>query len=450
MTDILMPRVRRVAPIAARRSRRAVHGLLARLAVGRLDLIDPQGQVWPFAAPARRWAAPEAVPRAVIRVHDDAVYARVLASGDIGLGEAYVAGEWSSPDLVALMTLLLRNRDALERVVHGRWWGTLVHRVMHTLHRNSRSGSRRNIEAHYDLGNAFYRLWLDPSMNYSSAWFDGDDARPLEQAQHAKVDRALDEARVAAGSRVLEIGCGWGALAERAAQRGASVDGITLSNEQLAWGTQRLHDAGLAPRARLRLEDYRDLGRDIGRDPIRDPVRDPVRDPGRASGHGSGRPSSRVAAFVPYDAVVSIEMFEAVGRAYWPGWFATLARCLAPGGRACVQTITIRDDLFERYAASTDFIQQYVFPGGLLPGPQAFRDEAAKAGLVVERELAFGADYARTLRHWRQAFLGALPQVRALGYDDRFVRLWEFYLAYCEAAFTTGNTDVRQFTLRHA
>ena len=417
MTDILMPRFRRVAPIAARRSRRAVHALLSQLAVGRLDLIDPQGQAWPFSSPVTSQAASPTVPRAVIQVHDDAVYARVLGSGDIGLGEAYIAGEWSSPDLVALMTLLLRNRDALERVVYGRWWGTLLHRVMHRLHRNSRRGSRRNIEAHYDLGNPFYRLWLDPSMNYSSAWFDGDDARPLERAQHAKVDRALDEAGVRAGSRVLEIGCGWGALAEAAARRGASVDGITLSKEQWAWGTQRLHDAGLSAHARLRLEDYRDLG--------------------------------NAAGFEPYDAVVSIEMFEAVGRAYWPGYFATLARCLAPGGRACVQTITIRDDLFERYAASTDFIQQYVFPGGLLPGPQAFREEATKAGLVVERELAFGTDYARTLHQWRQAFLAALPQVRALGYDERFVRLWEFYLAYCEAAFTTGNTDVRQFTLRH-
>ncbi len=422
MTDILLPTFRRVAPIAARRSRRTVHNLLSRLAVGRLDLVDAQGQAWRFPVAAGEPADPATGEagsmRAAIRVHDDAVYARVLASGDIGLGEAYVAGEWTSPDLVALMTLLLRNRNVLERVIYGRWWGTLLHRVMHGLRRNSRTGSRRNIQAHYDLGNPFYRLWLDPSMNYSSAWFDGDDARPITQAQHAKVDRALDEARVADGSRVLEIGCGWGALAERAAMRGATIDGITLSSEQLAWGVQRLHDGGLAQRARLRLEDYRDLGLDTG--------------------------------FVPYDAVVSIEMFEAVGRAYWPGYFATLARCLARDGRACVQSITIRDDLFERYAASTDFIQQYVFPGGLLPGPQAFRDEAAKAGLVVERELAFGADYARTLHHWRHAFLGALPQVRALGYDERFIRLWEFYLATCEAAFTVGNTDVRQFTLRHA
>ncbi len=353
-----------------------------------------------------------------MHVQDDAVYARVLASGDIGLAEAYLAREWTSPDLVVLLELMMRNREVLERAIYGRWWGGLVHRLVHALHRNSRAGSRKNIEAHYDLGNAFYRLWLDPTMNYSSAWFGGDATRSLPEAQNAKVDRALDEAGVRAGSRVLEIGCGWAALAERAARRGAHLDGVTLSAEQLAWGQRRLQDAGLQPLASLHLRDYRDVGREEG--------------------------------FVPYDAVVSIEMFEAVGREYWAGYFQTLKRCLAPQGRACVQSITIRDDLFERYLRSTDFIQRYVFPGGLLPCASAFRAEAAKAGLVVERELAFGADYARTLHLWRAAFLEALPQVRALGYDETFVRLWDFYLAYCEAAFNTGNTDVRQFTLRHA
>ncbi len=414
MTDILLPTLRRVAPTTARRGRRVLHGLLEHLAVGRLDVVDPDGRAWCFEGTAQS----PAVGRASIHVRDEAVYARVLRSGDIGLGEGYIAGEWSSPDLVALLSLAMRNRGALDRAVYGSAWGTLLHRVVHAWRRNSRTGSRRNIAAHYDLGNDFYRLWLDPSMNYSAAWFDGDDARSLVDAQHAKMDRALDEARVDASSRVLEIGCGWGALAERAARRGAHVDGVTLSREQLAWGQQRLRDAGLHERAVLALRDYRDLGRGPG--------------------------------WRPYDAVVSIEMFEAVGREYWDTWFDTLARTLAPGGRACVQSITIRDDLFERYARSTDFIQQYVFPGGLLPGPDVFRAHAAKAGLVVERELGFGADYARTLKLWRQRFLDALPQARSLGCDDRFVRLWEYYLASCEAAFATGNTDVRQFTLRHA
>ncbi len=446
MTDVLMPSLRRVAPAAARRGRRTVHALLERLAVGRLDIIDNDGRAWHYEG-----ASPG--PRATLRVHNETFYARVLRGGDIGLGESFIAHEWSSPDLVALLDLAMRNRDVLDRAVYGSWWGMLMHRVLHAWRRNSRNGSQRNIEAHYDLGNAFYRLWLDPTMNYSSAWFgdaasdgagsrveaatrtDADlasdatryatnsnacqAARSIEAAQNAKVDRALDEARVREGSRVLEIGCGWGALAERAARRGASVKGVTLSHEQLAWGQQRLLDAGLADRATLQWQDYRDLGQ-------------------------------QAQAFEPYDAIVSIEMFEAVGRDYWAGYFQTLARCMAPQGRACVQTITIRDDLFARYLRSSDFIQRYVFPGGLLPSPSAFREEAAKAGLIVERELAFGADYARTLHHWRHAFLTAVPQVRALGYDEAFVRLWEFYLAYCEAAFATGNTDVRQFTLKHA
>ena len=216
------------------------------------------------------------------------------------------------------------------------------------------------------------------------------------------------------GERVLEIGCGWGALAQCAAQDfGARVTGVTLSREQLAYGQQRVQHQGLADRVELRYQDYRDI----------------------ADG--------------PFDAIVSIEMFEAVGRAYWPSYFATLRRQLAPGGRACVQSITIRDELFDRYVAGTDFIQQYIFPGGLMPSRAAFRAEAAKAGLVVEDEFAFGTDYAETLRRWRHDFLHRDAQVRGLGFDTRFMRTWEFYLAYCEAAFDTGNTDVVQFTLRH-
>ncbi|OYU82701.1 MAG: hypothetical protein CFE45_27040 [Burkholderiales bacterium PBB5] len=225
--------------------------------------------------------------------------------------------------------------------------------------------------------------------------------------------RALSECDVHAGSRVLEIGCGWGGLAECAARDfGARLNGVTLSAEQLAFGQQRLAAAGLADQAQLRFQDYRDI--DDG----------------------------------PYDAIVSIEMFEAVGREYWASYFKTLHDQLKPGGRACIQSITIDDALFERYVAGTDFIQQYIFPGGLLPSPSAFREEARRAGLLVERELAFGPDYAETLRRWRHDFLHQDTQVRGLGFDTRFMRIWEFYLAYCEAAFASGNTDVMQFTLR--
>jgi cyclopropane-fatty-acyl-phospholipid synthase len=248
-------------------------------------------------------------------------------------------------------------------------------------------------------------------MNYSSAWFEGDRARDMVAAQHAKVRRALNECGLAPGQRLLEIGCGWGALAETAAKEfGAEVTGVTLSTQQLEWARQRL--SGARPAADLRLQDYRDI--DDG----------------------------------PYDAIASIEMFEAVGREYWPGFFATLRRQLKPGGRACIQSITIRDDLFERYVRSTDFIQQYIFPGGLLPSPSAFRAAAAQAGLRVVNELEFGLDYAETLRRWRERFLAEDTRVRQLGFDTRFMRIWEFYLAYCEAAFATGNTSVMQFTLQ--
>ncbi|RZL31297.1 MAG: class I SAM-dependent methyltransferase, partial [Rubrivivax sp.] len=333
-----------------------------------------------------------------------------LKSGDVGFAESFVDGHWTSPDLRALLELLIRNRTALESLVYGGFWGGLLHRVRHLMRRNTRQGSRKNIHAHYDLGNAFYKLWLDPTMNYSSAWFGGAAERSLPAAQQAKMRRALDEAGVTAGSRVLEIGCGWGAVAEVAARDfNAKLTGVTLSTEQLAWAQDRLQNAGLT--ADLRLQDYRDI------------------------------------ADEPFDAIVSIEMFEAVGREYWDGYFRTVAASLKPGGRACIQSITIRDDLFDRYVRSTDFIQQYIFPGGLLPSPSQFRAHAEKAGLRVVNELAFGADYAETLRRWREDFLRHDGPVRELGFDGRFMRLWEFYLAYCEAAFAAGNTDVMQFTL---
>ena len=393
-------------PLAAR----SVLALLARLPHGTLDVVLPDRS-------SRRFGN-GAVPHAAICIGDWNVCARVLKSGDVGFAEGLLEGEWSSPDLPALIGYLLANRDEVERLIHGSWWGGMVNRLRHLFNRNSRAGSRRNIQAHYDLGNDFYRLWLDPTMSYSGAWFEGDHSRPLPEAQHAKVWRALAEAGVGPGSRVLEVGCGWGGLAEIAAvELQAQVTGVTLSVEQLAWAKARLAAAGVDTQCDLRLQDYRDLA---------------------AAG----------SADEPYDAVVSIEMFEAVGREYWPGYFDMLHRCLKPGGLACVQSITIRDDLFDRYARSTDFIQQYIFPGGLLPSVAEFTRAAERAGLVVERRHAFGADYAETLRRWRAAFLQRLPEVQALGFDERFVRLWEFYLAYCEAAFEHGDTDVVQFTLR--
>lgn len=259
-------------------------------------------------------------------------------------------------------------------------------------------------------------------MSYSSAWFEGLSgaalqAADLEQAQRFKVRRALSETGLQPGQRLLEIGCGWGALAETAATEfGAQVTGVTLSREQLQWGMQRITQAGLQAQVDLRYQDYRDL----------------------AAEH----------AAQPFDAIVSIEMFEAVGHEYWRTYFQVLRDCLKPGGYACLQSITLREDLFARYLHSTDFIQQFIFPGGLLPSVTAFEQEAQRAGLTVEKKMRFGKDYAETLRRWRHAFEQRLDEVRSLGFDERFVRIWRFYLAYCEAAFDTGNTDVVQFTLR--
>jgi len=385
----------------------AVLRLLGRIEHGALTVQPPDGGQFRFGRPGGRHAA--------IRLRDWDVCVRALKSGDIGFAEAYIDGQWTTPDLAGLLELLLLNRDAIESMVYGSWWGAALYRIRHLLNRNSRAGSRKNIHAHYDLGNEFYRLWLDPTMNYSSAWFEGDHARALPDAQRAKARRALEQCALPRGGRLLEIGCGWGALAETAAHEfDASVVGVTLSSEQLAWARRRVSSAGLGDRVEIRLQDYRDI----------------------ADG--------------PFDAIVSIEMFEAVGRAYWPEFFGAVRDALARDGRVCLQSITIRDDLFERYVRSTDFIQQYIFPGGLLPSRSAFRAEAARAGLEVVDELAFGLDYAETLRRWRESFVASEDCVRALGFDSRFIRIWEFYLAYSEAAFRTGNTDVVQFTLRRA
>ncbi|MBD9583992.1 class I SAM-dependent methyltransferase [Delftia sp. DLF01] len=402
----------RRTPARARR----VLNLLERLPHGQLDLEQPDGRLLHLPRP------PSGAADAHCVLHDWQALERTLKSGDIGLAEGYIAGEWDSPDLAALLRLCMANRDHVQSLVYGSWWGRLGYRLRHLLQRNTRAGSARNIHAHYDLGNDFYRLWLDPGMSYSAAWFQGRTGQALrnadlQQAQQAKLRRTLDEVRLQPGQRLLEIGCGWGGLAEAAAQEfGARVTGVTLSREQLVWGQQRMQQAGLADAVELRYQDYRDL-------------------PARHAGE-------------PFDAIVSIEMFEAVGREYWRGYFQTLRDCLKPGGLACIQTITLREDLFARYLRSTDFIQQYIFPGGLLPSIPAFEQEARRAGLVVERRMAFGRDYAETLRRWRQAFDHNLDAVRAQGFDERFVRIWTFYLAYCEAAFDTGNTDVVQFTLR--
>ncbi|MBM3117262.1 SAM-dependent methyltransferase [Jeongeupia naejangsanensis] len=380
---------------------RALLAMLPRLQRGQLLLTLPDGQ-------QLRFGQPDGGPHAELQLHDWRACARILRSGDIGFAEALRDGWLASADLTALLRLVLQNEAVLTRTLFGGRLAGLVHRLRHWLHRNSRRGSARNIHAHYDLGNDFYALWLDDSQTYSSAWFDGDLRQDLGHAQAAKYQRIIDVLKLRRGMRILEIGCGWGGFLEHAAQRGLTVHGVTLSREQLALAQTRL--AGL-PSASVELCDYRDL---------------------------RGR----------YDAIVSIEMFEAVGEAYWDGYMATLQRLLRPGGAALVQSITIDEARFARYRAGSDFIQQFVFPGGMLPSPQRFVAAAARRGLRCEDQLHFGADYAETLRRWHRAFEHRLHEVRAQGFDEAFIRIWRLYLAYCEAGFDEGRIGVAQFALR--
>ena len=410
-TSTLLPRAAvRTMPAAAK----AALNLLGRLRHGVLVVQLPDGSRQQFGDPEHA-GAPGHRP-ANLTLHNWNVCAAAFKSGDIGFAEGFIDGDWTTTDLTTLLRLFIRNRNEIEDVIYGSWAGRTMLRVRHWLNRNTKANSRKNIHAHYDLGNAFYSLWLDDTMNYSSAWFDGDLQRPMRDAQLAKVRRALRMARVQPGDRILEIGCGWGALAELAVKEfGAQLAGVTLSTEQLEFAQRRMavHEITTGPgqQADLRLQDYRDI--DDG----------------------------------PYDAICSIEMVEAVGQAYWPTYFAAVHRLLKPGARACIQSIVIDDALFDRYVQSTDFIQQYIFPGGCLPCPREFRRAARAAGLEVVDELSFGQDYAQTLRLWRQSFLQQRAEVLRLGFDERFVRIWEFYLAYCEAAFVEGNIQLVQFTL---
>jgi len=351
-------------------------------------------------------------PHGVLEVKDYRFARRVLASGDIGFAEGYMAAEWETPHLAALLEALVDNYDHIRRLFDGNPLMKAVNWLSHRRNRNSRAGARKNIHAHYDLGNAFYGAWLDAGMTYSSARFiDGADVS-LEQARadkYASLARIMD---LRAGHKVLEIGCGWGGFAEYAAREiGADVTGVTISREQHDFARRRLFDAGLTDRARVELIDYRDV---------------------------EGR----------FDRVASIEMFEAVGREYWPTYFDKIHAVLKPGGRAGLQIITIQDAMFDNYSARTDFIQKYVFPGGMLPSEARLRPVIEQAGLTWDDQQRFGLDYAATLKLWDERFQAAWCEIRRMGgFDERFRRLWRFYLAYCEAGFRARRTDVIQLAL---
>jgi cyclopropane-fatty-acyl-phospholipid synthase len=380
---------------------RVLFSLLRRMDRGRLTVTLPDGSAHDFG--------PGSGSTAALDVRDARMAAAVLARGDVGFAEAYMRGMWDTPDLTALLTVLAANQPALTGAFYGRAWVRALMRLRHLLRGNTRRQAKRNIVAHYDLGNDFYASWLDPTMTYSSALFDGHLHRTLAQAQQAKYDRVLDELGLDAPSHVLEIGFGWGGFAETAARAGHRVTGISLSDAQTAYATQRMERASIADRVELRLMDYRDL---------------------RAS----------------YDAAASIEMFEAVGERYWPAYFRAIRESLVAGGRACIQAITIAEDRFERYRTQSDFIQQYIFPGGMLASRSRLVAEAGRQGLTLMRVHAFGHDYAQTLVRWLASFDAAAPSLRKRGFDDAFLRCWRFYLAYCAAGFATATTDVAQYT----
>lgn len=384
----------------------AMRSLIAaanQLRQGRLTLTVPDGQTMMFEGS-------EPGPHGHIILKTDRVARRLLFGGDMGLAESYMDGDWDSPDLTTLLHLAALNEKDLRETFAGRLVSRVLNRLLHLVRPNSRSGSRRNISAHYDLGNAFYAQWLDETMSYSAACFTPDTAT-LCQAQREKYHRLARMLDLKPGQRVLEIGCGWGGFAEVAAQEfGCHVTGLTLSTEQHAYASERMARAGLTDRVQIVLRDYRD---ELG----------------------------------TYDAIASIEMFEAVGETYWPTYFASLQARLRRGGKAALQVITIEDARFQSYRKSCDFIQRYVFPGGLLPSPGALRDAATRGGFCITGEQFFGPDYARTLRAWTEAFHHAWPTIAEQGYDARFRRLWDYYLAYCEAGFRAETIDVGHFLL---
>ena len=376
-----------------------------RLEHGRLDVHLPDGRALRFEG--------KPGPEAEMVVKDLGFAKRLANGGDIGIAEAYLRGEWETPNLTHFLQVFCVNQPILQNMLDNNRLARLLQNIRHWLNRNTKRGSKRNIHAHYDLGNEFYSSWLDRSMTYSSALFS-DGNKDLQRGQQRKYEALARDIGVQPGHHVLEIGCGWGGFAEYAAKDiGCRVTGLTISQEQHDFAKKRIFEAGLADKVDIRMQDYRDE-------------------------RGS------------FDSIASIEMFEAVGEAYWPSYFSQLRDRLKPGGAAGMQVITIQESIWKSYKAEIDFIRRYVFPGGMLPTPTILRDMGARHGLSLRAERNFGLDYAETLVHWRGSFRAAWPKLTTLGFDERFRRMWEYYLAYCEAGFRAGNIDVRQIVFAKA
>ena len=389
----------------------AVRGIWPRLAlrwlkgvdVGEITITFPNGAV-------HRHTGSQAGPKAAIEVHRLAAVRKTMLRGDIGLAEGYMDGDWSTPDLAALLDYGYRNEDALAGSMSASAIFASLLRLRHRLRANTRRGSKRNIAYHYDLGNEFYRLWLDPSMTYSSALLEHGD-QSLEDGQAAKYRRIISSLGIGETDHVLEIGCGWGGFAELAAREtGCRVTCITLSQEQAAFAEKRIADAGLADRVEIRIQDYRDVTE-------------------------------------PFDKIVSIEMFEAVGEENWPVYFGKVHDNLKPGGRANLQIITVAEERFDSYRRNIDFVRRYIFPGGLLPTKTILAEQIGAARLRLGETFSFGHSYAETLRRWHKTFERRWSEIAPLGFDERFRRMWAFYLCGCEASFESDACDVSQFLI---
>ncbi len=427
-------------------TRQLSHVLLSRIHDGRLTIVTPGG--------LRLSHGTSDGPEGVIVLHNWRALRRLVTRGDIALAEAFIDGDWDSPDLPALIEVAARNMPTLSKTFDANWLQRLRNRFSHRLNANTKRGSKRNIQHHYDLGNTFYRTWLDTGMSYSSAIYTSAE-QTLEDAQVTKQQRAMELMQTRPGQRVLEIGCGWGGLAEHLmGKAGCHVTGVTLSPAQLDYARQRLDTAelcgdktGLAGPGGRPFRSMVGEGDDAASDAATIPRR-----PG-AEATIPRRPGAdlRLQDYRDvagrFDRIVSIEMMEAVGEAYWPSYFATLRDRLHAGGLAVIQAITIAEDKFDGYRRCTDFIQHYIFPGGMLPTVAEIRRQTEKSGLQLVSMETFGDSYARTLAEWRTRFHAAWPEIERLGFDTRFRRMWDYYLAYCEGGFRAGTIDVGLYVL---
>lgn len=382
-----------------------VFGMAQDMQHGRVDFVLPDGRTF-------RAEGTKPGPVAELRIHNNDLFARLIREGDLGFCDAYLDDWWSTPDLQAFMDLVHADNEDVYDGFPGMSLVRGFEKMRFWLQRNSKAQARKNISYHYDLGNDFYSLWLDDTMTYSSALFEEGAQQSMEAAQTAKYKSMVDQMGVQPGDHVLEIGCGWGGFAEYAAkERGLKVTGLTISEEQFKYAKERIEKAGLSDQVDFKLQDYRDEQGE-------------------------------------YDGIASIEMFEAVGEKYWPTYFQTVRDRLKPGKSATLQIITVADRRWDVYKRGVDFIQKYIFPGGMLPSPKALRDQVYSAGLEVERSIEFGKSYDITLRRWHETFNERWDQVRAMGFDERFRRMWNFYLTSCAATFDSGNCDVTQITIR--